>query len=351
MKKNENYIKLKQSIPGDVFAYKIEEDEEFKGRYLLLIRYVNPSYEEQHFTHGGKDTLLNFRIKITEKSEIPKTKEKIEILPYIQVSRVHYEARHFPLSGEMTYAELVESHKGVEFYPDEKGYLQVYIYKMLYDKKTTFNQFQYIGNFDLTPPDKEFIPFGYTSGPISSFPENIEERILEKYRLYNLNRKFVSKAKIENDSPGIPELLLIRATLALQKAIDEDHFNFKPENIHLNYWDPTLYGSDVACDVRGDYRDYYEESKKNGTSNQEMVKELMEDYEEYIADEYDGPIFWIVLANEQMRKKNLTKYQKEKALEAIEIDLEHWKKEVLFNERKTNLRRLKKKLEDYECKE
>ena len=285
MKKNENYIKMKQSIPGDTFAYKIKEDEEFKGRNLILIRYVNPSYEEQHFTYGGRDTLLNFRIKITEDDTLPTLKEEIEKLSYVQVTEVPFEARHFPLSGTKTYAELVESHKEVEFYPDERGYLKVYIYEMLYDKKTTFDEFQYIGNYNLTLPDKEFIPFGYTSGPMYGFPEKFEKDLLWSYRQYNLKLRKRAKEAEEREKE------LFRVALAIQKAKDEGHFDFKPENIYLNYWDPTLYGSDVACDVRGDYRDYYEESKKNGTSNQEMVDELMEQYEEYIMDEYDGPIF------------------------------------------------------------
>lgn len=111
----------------------------------------------------------------------------------------------------------------------------------------------------------------------------------------------------------------------------------------MGSWGPKLYQDDVAEDVR----DYYKDQLKRGKTNEEVTKELIEDNEDIISDEEEGPIFWFVLADTQWSLGRLLNSVKEKALECLRngSDLERWKNE----EPKVYLAR-KKVLEELEVK-
>ncbi len=283
---------------------------------------------------------------MTKRKELPTTLEELESLPYIKQRYFTFEERHFPLSGKKTYEQLLEERKDIKFYPDEYGYLYCYIVKLAGSKN--IKKFEYIGNYNLSIPTEEYIPFTY-GHTMLIFMDKVEE-VLTFYKNFNLKRSY---CYTEEENKEIRENARkeVEFSLKLEKLMNSGKIKFDIKDRTLNYWSPSLYGNDVACDVRGDYKKFYTDSKKNGTSNQEMIDELIDYYEEYLEDPLDEPIFWMVLANEQIKQKELTKKQKEKGLKAIEKDLENWKDEEVFNERKAVLNKFKKKLEAYECKE
>ncbi len=340
---------IKNCEAGDVFAYKIEQDEEYKGRYLLYIRCIVDEYEKEYQDESDdrEDTLLTYRVKLTNDCKVPSSQKELDELPYIKLRYFTYERRHFPLSGKKTYEQLLEERKDIKFYPDEYGYLYCYITDIY--KPKNIKKFEYLGNYNLKTPIKEYLPFTYMHVEMSSF-KYIEENMLKYYRDFNLKQAYCY-TKEGNKEIRENARRDVEFSLRLEKLMNSGKIKFDIRNRKLNYWSESLYGNDVAEDLRSDYKKFYNRSVKNGTSNQEMIDELIDYYEEYLEDPLDEPIFWMILANEQMKKKELTKEQKEKGLKAIEEDLENWKDEEVFNDRKAVLNKLKKKLETYECKE
>ena len=82
---------------GDTFYLKLEglEDEEFNNRYLIFIKIDNYEYR----VHG----LPIFYVKITKNDTLPKTKEEIDDLEFIQTSFVLWEERFKPLRKAWLY--------------------------------------------------------------------------------------------------------------------------------------------------------------------------------------------------------------------------------------------------------
>ena len=116
----------------------------------------------------------------------------------------------------------------------------------------------------------------------------------------------------------------------------------------MGTWGPKLYEDDLAEDIKDEYERLIEEGK----TNEETIKYICKAYKEEIEDEDERPIFWMVLADILCRKKRLTKFAKEKALEEIEVgkNLEKWKRESSEKEyiiRKKEIEKLKNKLEKY----
>lgn len=116
---------------------------------------------------------------------------------------------------------------------------------------------------------------------------------------------------------------------------------------HINGWGAKLYESDVAMDIKADYEEEIKNNKENIDQN-EKIKRFCDRHKDIRKDEIDGPVFWIVLADQEMKNKTLNSKAKRIALMAIEDDLENWKNQELYEERKAELDKFKKKLESIE---
>lgn len=123
----------------------------------------------------------------------------------------------------------------------------------------------------------------------------------------------------------------------------------KPLNMRIYNpgWGAGIYDSDMALDTKGDYQKFMRDAKKNNKSHEKMLSDLISYYSEIIKDKFDGPIFWITLANEELKKKLLTKKIRDKALKSIDKDIKNWQEHELYEERKEVLNELKEKLENY----
>ena len=91
----------------------------------------------------------------------------------------------------------------------------------------------------------------------------------------------------------------------------------------MGAWGTTLYANDVACDIRGEYVD----KLRQGKSNAEATKELIEAYSDTIGDIEEEPLFWYALADTQWNYGRLQSDVKERALFFLSqaAEKERWK--------------------------
>ena len=104
----------------------------------------------------------------------------------------------------------------------------------------------------------------------------------------------------------------------------------------MGVWGPGIFADDVACDVRGRYRDLLGE----GHDGVEITDAMIEGFRDVLADEDAAAVFWLALAVMQWRLGRLEERVKESALRAIE-DGTAWRPftedEKLLRKRKAEL--------------
>ncbi len=90
----------------------------------------------------------------------------------------------------------------------------------------------------------------------------------------------------------------------------------------MGTWGTSLFSDDTASDVRGDFRDYL----GDGKSTEEATQLILKDYEGYVDDPDDGPVFWLALASTQWKLGRLLDWVRDRAIQVIDAgaDLEQW---------------------------
>ena len=330
MERKNDKTKKKNWIDGDTFAIKIKNcSKEYDGQYLILILSE---------TSQSQKNKCNFRGKIASKK--PTNSEELNLLEYIKIDSFAFEYGLMPFNGELT----VDEKKVLKSKTDEFGYLNAYLFEIWMKRGDDYSTFNYIGNFDIAEPFDEYIPptLKLMNLPNIKYPDTINfiEDLVDCYIHFNLK-----KAKIYNNEKAKEIHDNARFILNAHYFFEKEEQNLK--STLINGWGPKLYDSDVALDIKADYKKYLRTSKKSNQSNEEMIKELCDYYEDYINDSIDGPLFWIILSDLQMKNKTLTKKQKKKALEGIEQDLVNWKDKEGYSQRKEELDLLKEELENY----
>lgn len=172
-------IKLKDIKKGDCFAYKIVNNERFKGRYIIAcetdLKY--PEYPIYHF----------MRMKITKGDKLPETEEEINNLEDMITDITFMEGRFFPFNSESSIDEQIKERSKVKVYPDEFDYLYSYTMRVRLNRKL-YKDFIYLGKFEINSdhiPYPEFIPF-YLFNLIGGSDRNFESILLDRYTGYNL---------------------------------------------------------------------------------------------------------------------------------------------------------------------
>ena len=243
-------------------------------------------------------------------------------------------------NGELT----IEEKNVLKSKTDEFGYLNAYLFEIWMRRDGDYSMFNYIGNFDIAEPFDEYIPplAELTNLPNPRHPEfeSFIDVLIRCYKNYNLRKSKIYTLK-ESQKAHEEGRFLLNAYYFITQNENKIKSSF------INGWGPKLYDSDVALDIKADYKKYLRTSKKRNQSNEEMIRELCDYYEDYINDSIDGPLFWIILSDLQMKNKTLTKKQKKKALEGIEQDLVNWKDKEGYSQRKEELDLLKEELENY----
>jgi len=82
----------------------------------------------------------------------------------------------------------------------------------------------------------------------------------------------------------------------------------------MGAWGPGLFSDDLACDVRGEYRELIED----GVPDDEANQRILERYAEEVADPDEGPTFWLALAFTQSKLGRLNPEVRDRALQVIE---------------------------------
>lgn len=90
----------------------------------------------------------------------------------------------------------------------------------------------------------------------------------------------------------------------------------------MGAWGTSLYANDAASDIRNDYID----KLKCGKTNEEAIKELVEENNQIMGDTEEEPLFWFALADTQWEYGRLMPEVKEKALFYLAQgkELERW---------------------------
>jgi hypothetical protein len=82
----------------------------------------------------------------------------------------------------------------------------------------------------------------------------------------------------------------------------------------MGTWSASLFGSDIACDVRADYGVYL----RWGMTGRQATKQVLEDWADELMDTtQDGPVVWLALAVTQWKFGRLEPRVKAKALRII----------------------------------
>lgn len=112
----------------------------------------------------------------------------------------------------------------------------------------------------------------------------------------------------------------------------------------MGTWGVGLYQDDLAEEIR----DHYKEQLKRGKREEEITRELVEEYESLLSDTDDAPVFWFALADTQWNLGRLEDTVKRNALYYIQncSDRKRWKSENLEKAKKREqvLGKLKEKL-------
>ena len=335
MKKNTDKTNIKNWVDNDVFAVKIENvSEEYNGRYLILIK--------KDYPLKPKPNSLFFRAKITEEEGIPKSLEELNKLEYIRTF-------DYPVSWRFRFGCKDIEQK--ELIPDEDGNLHTYVFQVPFEEGGDISMIDYVGNFNLEDPDDEFIPECpnlYLLPNICPWlGRSFIEKLVEDYEGNNLK-----SFSCYDDEPSEDETEFDDIWKSLEDQLLNNPSFF--ENMNMTFyheWGVGLYDSNIASDIKEDYQKLMRKSKKANQSHQEIIDSLVSSYEDIIKDYSCEPIFWMVLANEEMKRKFLTSELKDKALKAIEKDLLNLESYERYEERKQVLEDLKEKLEKYDKEE
>lgn len=175
--------RISRSKTGDTFVLLIKSDDrEFDGRYLIFIRVIIDYRVEEK-----SDKV--FRVKITKEKKIPTTLEEIEALEFVQIRCVHFENRYGAVCPCPKDVEWVEKNH-IQFYPDEFEYLKDFQTNIIPSKGKYPEELTYIGNFDITPPEEEYIAPDPVYIDLNLW-EDIVPVIIQRYQLYNKRDKMI----------------------------------------------------------------------------------------------------------------------------------------------------------------
>ena len=111
----------------------------------------------------------------------------------------------------------------------------------------------------------------------------------------------------------------------------------------MGNWGIGLYQEGFTLDIKIKYK----YKLHMGKSDIEAIKEILEEYKDFLRDAQYVPLFWFAIADTQWNLGRLKEDVKNEALKYIEqgTDLERWKKdEKLYKKRKDVLEKLKEKL-------
>ena len=308
---------------GDTFYIKIENNEKYKGRYLLFTK-VDVT------TWGTKTCFIPiFLVRITQNDILPQTNEELENLEAVKTNLCFWENRFWPMHGNMDLSEEIRIKSQVPFYPDEYGYLHTNRIAIVITRKSSIpEEFNYLGNFIVQNPKEEYIPFSTHNVPLI-YREPIEEELIDSYEAFNKRNS-----------------QMYRVSYAMEKRSEWRNTNVlmnkyfkKDEEEYMKQ-----YNVSDEKEVIKKIKEVYKRNSKKYKEEQEVLRETYKELVEYLLSIYNMPMVFITLAKLQLKKGILTEEVKKNALESIEIEQEEYKNNSKALKKLNQLEELKKKL-------
>lgn len=149
---------------GDVFAYPLASDyakeKGIYGKYFLF-------HKIDELMIWDENVIPIVRVKITEDTTLPKSKEDFDALEYVQTGFTRYEDRFLPYSMARPLEEQIAERDKIIYEVNERGLLTKYKLQLLNTSKRAIpKSLIYVGNFqNVLPPPKEFTPRDLRSVP------------------------------------------------------------------------------------------------------------------------------------------------------------------------------------------
>lgn len=249
--------------------------------------------------------------------------------------------RFHPFVGIEDLNALFNERSKVEFFPDEYGYLYEYQIGIVFTtRRTVPDEFEYLGNFNVSKPKDEYVPFSEINID-TVYWKSFFDKVEKSYNDYNLGNSDIYN---EECCRKIHQLAKddFEFSCNLNNNYVFNKFRTEPNCIYNNFGF-KLYDNDVTLDVK----DYYKTIKPNNKSSEEIVQLIYDKFSDFMSAEDDKSLVIMALADRLITDKKLTSEVKLLALDAIESDLKHWENSELYNKRKKELGKLKKKLEEY----
>lgn len=332
--------KLKNWKDGDVFAIKIDNGSEYDGKYILL-----ETCDGKEWNNGRKTKY--FRAKLTKDSKLPKTLDDIEFAEYIKVSFERIDMLIYRVGFE-SFDEVMKKIKLQNYEFDEYDYVYTFYFKMCKINKI-IDKFIYIGNFNYVKRLKyERIPRNPYDRLHLMLGENLVNYLLEMYELFNLKKSYVfTEEGIKEGKKQSRESILFE-----KNVMDELIKKFKngeevKPTIPEYGWGPKLYDIDMAYE----FKDYFKKIYSTEKTLDSMCKKLASIAEEETKYNDEKTIFWMVISDNFLKKGMMNQELKDLTLKCIRINLKLWEPHQDYKEREKELNKLKKRLEEYECKE
>lgn len=208
-------LKIKNWKHGDTFALKINSNkyQNYNDRYIIFIKC---DIAKEDWNKKSRTTKY-FRIKITSKKEIPSSAEEIENLEYIKVFACDYDLEKFKYPDDV-----------VNLKADKYNSIYIYLMKLWAFNYIIPDDLTYIGNFEITPPENEYIPYYRTHCvPLRIWNDGKEliDVIIQQYEDYNLE-------KVEKDNIDAMVDFAIQS-FAIKNMRNHDFSSCK-DNKHIN---------------------------------------------------------------------------------------------------------------------
>lgn len=336
-----NNKNILESINGDVFAKKIEcDDKNFNGKYLLFIRYTNESYENEIDKINGKKMYL-FRIKLASKNLFSNIAINIDKAEFIIARHIMHYFRFLPLKYGQLYREAAFEKADYDFKTDDIGCLYSYLTRIVFNPNF-INDYLYVGNFNVIPPQNEYIPDSPYFGTGLVLVDNSIPTFLNNYKKYNVkDSEFykIESVKEKNKKAYANFLELIDNECTIYK--------YAKRNLILQNYGPKIYESKLAEQFEKKFKKF----NSIAESSEKIMKMMKTEFLDCFYNENITPLAWLIMADLGMKYNKLDEETRQMALKSISYELFFWKDEINYFDRQNELNNLKVKLENYSIKE
>ena len=224
----------------------------------------------------------------------------------------------------------------MKIYPDEYGYLYLNIFRIFFTRKLP-STLVYLGNFDIKLPEKEYLPYSSDGNAYNlafyRLTEEFPKELVEAYKDYNLKQsKLYQKEEIEANKR------MANSFLDAHRAYEKFMNNMK--KYKLDDTKIKLYDIDIAVEIKKRYEKLYEPDMNNA----DLMNTIQKNCKEFLQIPYEAQIFWMVIADLQMKNNRLDEQLRQIALANIEQNRVYWILSDNYKLRLRELNKLKKRL-------